>query len=253
MVETTLALAALLTYGVASVYAYVGIRLARRAGACAGGRRAMLFFGLWWIATALNQTLGSSLYLAAAFGWSDVAVQASYLVLQRLLLAASLVGLMHYLVYLQSGRDALVPLIALYSAYFALQVYTLAARDPVGIQSYGWRTEVVYDAPLAPAWGLLNLLIVVPPVVGALMLFRVYRRVDGRTRRFRVAMIGGGFVLWWITAVAAGQPQAWDVGWLQAANRVVGIAVALGILAAYEPATWMQRRYGLESPAKAAG
>lgn len=245
MVETTLAFASVLTYVVASVYAYVGMRLLRQARGAGESSRAMLFFALWWLATSLNQFFGSTLYLAASFGWTNVELQMTYLFVQRLLLAASLVCLMYYLVYLQSGRQALVPLLALYSLYFVLQVYILSARDPIGVQSYGWRTEVVY-AQNEIRWGpATNLLIVVPPVIGALMLFRVYRRVEGPTRRFRIAMIGGGFVLWWVTAIAAGQPQAWDVSWLQAANRIAGVAIAVGVLLAYEPMLWMQRRYGL--------
>lgn len=250
MAETTLALAGASTLAVSLVYGYVGYRLLPTAPATTPAARAMQAFSAWWIATSANQFLGSLFYLGAAFGYTDVALQMTYVYLQRLLLALSLVGLMYYLVYLQTGKSYLVPLTVLYSFYLATQLYVLSTRTPIAVESYHWRTDLVYAAPVSPAWELANLMIVVPPIVGALMMLRVFRRVDGPTRRFRIAMIGGGFVLWWLTAILAGQPQSWDVGWLQAANRVVGVAIAIGVLLAYEPMLWMQRRYGLEPFAK---
>lgn len=246
MVETTLAIAGVSTLAVALVYGYVGSRFAKQAQGKGPGIRAMRFFALWWSATSLNQVLGSLFYIAYAFGYESLDLQLSYVLLQRLLLSLSLVGLMYYLIYLQTGRDSAVTLFIVYAVYFASQVYALTARTPVGIESFGWRTEVRFDREMPAVWQLWNLMIVLPPTIGALMMLRVYRRVDGPTRRFRIAMIGIGFVAWWLLAIVAGQQQMWEVGWLQALNRVVGLAVAVGILLAYEPMAWMRRRYHLE-------
>lgn len=243
MVEATLLVASLLTYTVAATYAYVGWRLSKQPAVRDASGRALVFFSIWWLTTSLNQFLGSSLYLAAAFGYTDVSLQLAYVVLQRLLLAVSLVALMHYLVYLQTGRDATVWLAATYGAYWVLAVYEVIQRDPVGVASYGWRTDLVYASPSIALFQLLQLLIVVPPVVGALALLRLYKRVEGPERRLRIAMLGIGFVVWWVTAVVAGNPQTFDVAWLQIANRVIGIAVAMGIFYAFEPTAWMERRY----------
>lgn len=249
MVEATLLAASLLTYAVATVYAYVGWRLSKEAAPSAGSRRALLFFALWWLATSVNQYLGSTLYLAAAFGYTDLALQLAYVVVQRLLLAVSLVALMHYLVYLQTGRDVTPWLAAFYGAYWVLAVYEVIQREPLAAMSYGWRTDLVYASPSLVAFQLLQLLIIVPPVVGALALFRLYRRVEGAGRRLRIAMLGIGFVVWWTTAVVAGNPRTFDIAWLQVANRVIGIVVAMGIFYAYVPTAWMRLRYSLERQA----
>lgn len=252
MVESTLALAAASTLLVGATYAYVGLHLVRKARAERGdGRnaRALSFFGGWWFATSLNQSLGGVLYLAAAFGWTDLSIQLTYVLVQRLLLALSLVGLMFYLIYLQTGRDALLPLAIVYAAYYASQVYIVVARAPIGVESFGWRTDLVYANASSPLWESLSLLIVVPPVIGALSLLRVYPRLPSPARRLRVAMIGGGFVVWWVLAVIAGQARTFDLAWLQGLNRVVGILVALGILLAYEPRPWMERRFGIAKEA----
>lgn len=249
MAETTLVVASASTLLVAFTYLYVGLRLARRSGVSDASARALLFFALWWLATSANQILGSSLYLAAAFGFRDLALQLAYVLIQRLLLAISLVGLMYYLLYLQTGRDHLLALVAVYAFYYVVAVYSVVARGPIGVESFGWRTDLVFARSLPPAWGLQNLLIVAPPVIGSLLLLRVYKRVEGRTRRFRIAMLAGGFVVWWITAIVAGNPATYDVTALQVANRLVGLAVALGILAAFEPLPWMVRRMGFERQA----
>lgn len=249
MVEATLAVAALATYVVAATYAYVGARLLRHATAASATRRPMVAFALWWLLTSANQLLGSTLYLVAAFGHLDVPAQLTYVLLQRLLLALSLVCLMHYLLFLHTGRNRLAALLALYAVYWASQVYVVFARVPVGVATFGWRTDLVYLHPELPGQRLLNLAIVVPPIVGALALLRLYGRVDGRTRRFRVAMLAVGFTLWWLVAIAAGHPATFGIGWFQAANRVLGVAIALGILVAYQPTAWMRRRYELEPSA----
>lgn len=246
MVETTLAIAGTSTLVVASVYGYVGLRLSRQARGAGPGQRAMRLFSLWWIATAVNQSLGGLFYVAYAFGSSDVSLQLTYVFVQRLLLAISLVGLMGYLLYLQTGREHLRTLVVVYALYFASAVYTLTARTAIGIESYGWRTDLVWDRTLPRIWDLTALVIAVPPTIGALAMLRVYRRVEGPTRRFRIAMIGIGFVVWWVLAIVAGNPATFELGWLQALNRLVGLTVAVGILLAYEPMGWMRRRYQLE-------
>ena len=249
MAEATLLIASLLTYGVATTYAWVGLRLARPARLRDPSGRALLFFAIWWLATSLNQYLGSTLYLAAAFGFTDVSLQLAYVLFQRLLLAVSLVALMQYLLYLQTGRDHVAWLSVVYGSYWVLAIYDVIARDPVGVESFGWRTDLVFAHPSIALFQALQLIIVLPPVVGALALLRVYKRVEGRERRVRIAMLSGGFVVWWITAVVAGNPSTYDVAWLQLANRVIGIVVALGILFAYQPAAWMRRRFDLERQA----
>lgn len=253
MVETTLAVAALLTYVVAATYGYVGMRLLRHASSAPATRKPMVAFALWWILTAANQIMGSTLYLAAAFGSTSLSAQLTYVLLQRLLLALSLVGLMHYLLFLHTGRNHLVPLAVFYGLYWMSQVYVVLAREPMGVGMFGWRTDLLYARPELPGAQLLNLAIVLPPILGALALLRLYPRVEGRTRRFRIGMLAGGFTLWWLVAVAAGHPALFDVAWLQAANRGLGVAVALGILLAYQPTSWMQRRYRLEPFAQQAG
>lgn len=242
---SSLAVAGVSTLVVAASYAYVATRLLRRSDITPAGRPLYLF-GLWWLATAVNQAAGGALYVAASFGWTDLSVQLTYVHLQRLLLAVSLAALMYYLLYLQTGRRYLAHLCVVYGLWWTAQVYAVVVGAPDAVELHRWRTDLAYTVA-RPAWvESLQVLIVVPPVLGALALLRVYPRVATPTQRFRIAVLAGGFTLWWVVAVVAGNPATFEVDALQALNRVVGVTVALAVLVAYEPFAWMQRRFRLE-------
>ena len=253
MAFNTLLLAGLTTLLVALVYAYVGLRLLDRKALSEPAGRAMAFFSLWWLATALNQAGGGLLYVAASQGWTDLDVQTTYVVAQRLLLALSLVGLMEYLLYLFRGRSHLVALLFAYSLYAAIQLYTVLAGRAEGVAVWSWRTDLDYEVP-SPAWTqLVNLVfIVLPPVTGSVALWSLRRKVETNGQRFRIAAVSLGLTLWWVFAIVAGQPRFFEHDVLQGLNRLLGLSVAILILLAYEPPGWMRRRFGLEPYRQAA-
>lgn len=249
-----LLLSAATTAIVAGAYLYLAARLARRSpGEDPEATRALRLFAMWWGLTALNQFAGAALYAAAALGWVDLTAQVTYAVVQRLLLSASMVGLMAYLLYLFRGRTRLVPLTLVYGAFYAFQLWTIFARDPTDVLVSRWRTDLAYAGAL-PGWTDLVtfLVLVLPPVVGSVAYLRLARRVPSRSARVRVVAVAGGLLAWWVFAVAVGRPALYDADGLQLANRLLGLVVALGILFAFEPTRWMQRRFALEPYAAAA-
>lgn len=247
MAVDTLFLVGATTLVVALTYAYVGLRLLDRKTLSEPAGRAMGFFSLWWLATAANQIGGATLYLAASQGWTDLDVQLTYTILQRLLLALSLVGLMHYLLYLFKGNGHLPALAAGYFLYGAFQVYAIIQGGPDGVTVGAWRTDLHYATPNPPVFQLANLVfIVLLPLGGSLALWRLYGQVETRGQRFRIAAVATGFTLWWLVAVVAGQPALHENGYVQGFNRLLGLAVSLAILLAYEPPAWVRRRFGVE-------
>lgn len=251
MVLASLLVAGASTLCLAATYAYVGAHLLRKGNAIDRGR-AVQMLGGWWIATALNQLLGGLLNVAASFGWTDLALHVTYVYVQRLLLALSLIGLMYYLVYLQTGRGRLVLLTVVYGLWWASQIFAVTVGVPSDVGVYRWRTDLVYSVERPPALELLQLFIVLPPVVGSLALLRVYRRVGTRTQRFRIGVLAAGFTVWWIVAILAGNRATFDSDLIQATNRAIGVIVALAVLVAYETPAWMRRRLHLD-PAPSAG
>ena len=254
LVHPTLAVAAVLAAGVALVYLHVGrVLMARRV--TGEMRKALALFATWWIATAVNILLGSTTNAAAAFGWTDLGLQVTYVVLQRLLLVIALVGLLHYLLVLVRGRAPLLALIVFYGLYLVYLVATVYRNEPVGVYVGDWRTDLEYARPVAEP-GLPDLvsflLLIVPPVGLSIAAVVVARRLPSSqvAQRNRITLVGLALIVWWIVAVLAGQRQALDQDWYQIFNRFLDLGMALLILVAYDTPAWV-RRY-LELPADGA-
>jgi hypothetical protein len=247
MVVLTLAVAAAVAFVVASAYGFVGRRLLLRKADSIASQRALRMFAGWWLALAVNIVAAGVLYMAAAVGWTSFETQLAYAVLQRLLLAVSLMGLMHYLIYVVTGRTVWAPLILFYGGYWSFLLYTMAASQPVGIDVGAWRTDLQYAAEGRRWWQLASFLwLVVPPVVGALAYFRLFFRVHDATRRWRIALVAWAVIVWWVVAVVAGQRQALGDETFQFANRFLGLGAALAVLMAYQPPSWVRRRWGVQ-------
>lgn len=250
----TLAAAAVVAGIAAVVYLHVGRTFLVRQE-LGDVRHALAMFALWWIATGANIVLGTGFIAAAAFGWTDLDLQVIYAILQRLLLAMAMVGLVHYLLVVVRGKAAVGPLVAFYGAYAFLLLATLFAQEPSGVYVGDWRTDLEYARPDAfPPWvGLLSAAwLIVPPVGLAIAAIVVARRLppSQRGQRNRITLVGAALVVWWIVAVLAGQRDAFGSEFFQLFNRLLGLSMALVILAAYSPPAWM-RRY-VEEPDEAA-
>lgn len=246
MLHPTLLAAGAVAAVVSVVYAYVARLVAQRRGASAGAERAMRLFALWWACLAANIGMGAMMYLAAGLGYTDFHVQLTYALLQRLLLAVAMLGLMSYLLFLLTGRGFLAPLAAIYLGYYVFQVYTVFAGEPSGVLVAHWRTDLAYAATLPPVFGLVNLVwVVAPPVVGALLYFRLFFRLRNPTQRYRVALISWSIVVWWVVAVVAGQREAIGQDAFQVVNRLVGLGAALAIALAFQPPGWVTRRWSV--------
>ncbi len=248
MAQETLALAGAVAVTGGLSYGYVALRLGRRTGLAGDDSRAMRCFALWWSALGLNLLLVGPLYWIASVGALTLPVQLASSVLQRLLLAVSLVGLMAYLLYLLTGRARIGVLATIYAAYVALLLTSLVEQQPTGVQVLAWRTDLAY-ARRAPLWSeaLSFLLIVLPPVASSVAYLRLLPRMGDRTQRYRTALVSASLLVWWVVAVVAGQPGLLDNGPLQIAARLLSIASALAVLSAFMPPAWVRRRLGVEA------
>lgn len=245
----TLLVAALGTGLVGGVYAWVGVRLARRRVENPADRRALRGFALWWLAMAANQGLWTLVNGAASQGLAGVDAEVTYAILQRALLALALAGLMSYLVYIRWGREMGFGIALFYAGYFCAVLYSFHWGTPIGLHSGAWRIDVAFARTPPPGVeALFGLWLLGPPVVGAIVYGLAGRRARDRAQRARVAATSWGLLAWWVLSVASGMPATLDVGWLQALDRVVGLVVALAILLAYDPPAWTTRRAGAEAP-----
>jgi hypothetical protein len=248
----TLVAASAVALTVGAVYVYVGLQLPRRETESQEGRRALGFFMAWWVALGVNVAAGGVMYFAAAFGLTDLAAQVTYAIAQRLLLAVQLTGLMSYLLYLLTGRALWKPIGAAYAAYLFFLLYSLVAGHPNGVLVGAWRTELAYAAEGSRAVAFASFLVLlVPPVAAALAYLRLYPRMEDASQRYRIALVGGGILLWWVVGVIAGQRANIADDMFQLTNRFIGLAAAMAVLVAFRPPAWVQRRYHVRAFAAA--
>lgn len=248
MPQSTLLVAGAVDAAAAAAYGVVAWRLARRRPLDAGDALAMRCFALWWSALAANLALVAPVYFLAAFGGLGLPIQLASSVVQRVLLALSLVGLMAYLLYLLTGRARIAVLAAVYTAYVGLLLASLVYQQPRGVEALAWRTDLAY-ARQAPLWSELAsfFLIVLPPVASSVAYLRLLPRMSDRTQRYRTAMVSAALLVWWTVAVVAGQPTLLDVGALQIVARLLSVVAAMAVLSAFTPPAWVRRRFGVEA------
>ncbi|MHB1260672.1 MAG: hypothetical protein ACYC2H_03040 [Thermoplasmatota archaeon] len=246
LLHPTLIAAAVAAAAAAAVYLHVGRVFALRPAA-PEARVALRMFALWWLATGANIVIAAGFIAAAAFGHTDLSLQVTYGILQRILLAAALFGLMHYLLVLVRGRAPAFGLAAFYGAFALLLVGTLRANEPIGVYVGDWRTDLEF-AHTGPVWvALLTLVwLIVPPVGLSIVALVAARRLPPaqRAQRNRITLVALAVVAWWLIAALAGQREAFGSEFLQVFNRLLGLSMALVVLAAYQPPRWLRRYWG---------
>ena len=245
MVPSTLVLGAAFSAAVATLYGYVGIRLAGRP-VSAGARAAHRAFVAWWIGLAAVSVVGAVATLAAAAGVTDLAFHLTLTHVLFVGLFASLGALLYYLLYVYTGRPGwTLPLTAAYGAMYGLTAYIVRHFQPQSVRIGRWRAEIVYAAqpdrldPLVLTWMAL---LVVPPVVAALAYATLWFRVREPAKRWRIGLVSGSISIWFASGLVAyvadvGSTDAW-----QLASRFLGFGAASVILLAYFPPAWVRHR-----------
>ncbi|HUR68361.1 MAG TPA: hypothetical protein VM370_03885 [Candidatus Thermoplasmatota archaeon] len=208
-------------------------QFARRPSTDATGRRAMRLYAFWWGCLAFNHAASGVVYTAAGLGWTSLESQVTLAVLNRVVLCASLVGLMTYVLYVATGRDLWKPLAIVYVCYLAITLLLFFASRPDEVLVLGWRTVAQPSVP-TPRWGdlLAIVVIVLPPLVGGILFARAARRAATRTARVRGAVVGYMLMAWWVLTVAAGNVATYT-SIIQPLNRLAGLILVAAALLAY--------------------
>lgn len=211
-----------------------------------------LFRG-WWYGVGVYVLLaGFLLNGLAAFGLTPLKLFVTVRTLALLVLCMALACLTFYLVFVFRGRLKDLPwIVGFYGGVYAFIVYVFAGLRAVDVRVGAFETRLVYDPSPAPAtFALVIALLSLPQVLAAAANLALYRRVEGRSARFRVLMVSGSIALWFLSTLVAdlGGPDSP----LALARPVFGILAAGCVLAAYAPPAWMQRRLGVDGLAGAA-
>lgn len=232
---------AIIAFGVAAVYLYVGYRLYRRP-VSAGSRLASAQFSLWWAGLGVGVAVGGvELALAAANALPFSMALTLYMVVV-LVDCAFLWGLVGFLLYVYSGRYHVVALSVFYAAFYVSVLYYFFSQGPTGlILSAGQPTIVYSNAPIAVLEGPLVVGLVGPEIVGAILYLSLLRRTKDPAQRYRIWLVGGGILLWFGLDVFF--PGS-TTGWLLA-RGVAQVIPGLMSLIAFYPPEWARRRYGV--------
>ncbi|MCA1813022.1 MAG: hypothetical protein LC624_03605 [Halobacteriales archaeon] len=228
---------------VAVLYAYVGLRLARRP-VPEEAAPAQRMFSLWWFALAATGLVAGALSLAAWQGARDPGLFTYLGLLSTATFCLAMLGLVDYLVFLFTGKEPRAALAVLYCGYFALVAWTALTHHAGALDASGWRPVLRTGEPTAFVPLVLGLvLLFLPQVGGALAYLTLYRKVEAAEQRYRIVLVSGSILLWSAGVVVISQPELFPSDALQLAGRAIVLASAVSILAAYQPPGWARKRW----------
>lgn len=245
MVNTALLVDGVFGLTTAGVYAFIGRTLwSRRAEG--DSRSAALAFATWW------HTLGAVTALSALMrilaGVDALSFQVFYVEIHVaiLLLSAGLWGLVYYLAFVLTGNARLRgPLAIGYAGFLVACIAHVARRRPIGIELDGLSLRLAYERADPILQNVLVLALLVPPLIAAAGYLGLLFRVRDRTSRYRISLVAGSILAWFGSVLLASEVGLSQVPWWPIASRLIGLAAALTILAAYLPPSWIKRRFGV--------
>lgn len=246
MDEPTLILDAALALASAFVFGYVG-RVSMRRRVEGDGRLAATLFGVWWYALAGVTATNALMRVLAYVDVADVSLFATLMYVNLFALCLALWALLYYLVYLFTGsKKILLPLSAFYFVYYGFLMWFVTYQHPVGVKVEPWEFAIRFEREIGGLpLVLVALLLLVPPVLGALNYARLYVRVSDPTQKYRIGLVSSTIVAWFGSALVAYASGIGDQIWWSLASRFVSLAAAWCIYLAYQPPAWVRERYGI--------
>jgi hypothetical protein len=237
-----------------AVYAYVGLVTWRRR---VGGEAQLAsdLFATFWLALAATTAAGALPRIMAYLGVADLALYATITHVNIFAICIALWGLLYYLLYLFTGkRGTLIPVSIFYVLFYAWLVYILAVRTPTGLEVDGWNVRLTYATEIqGPVITAFALLLILPPVLGAAGYARLFFKVDDPTQRYRIGLVSFTILAWFGTILLVFFLQVGSGVWWQIASRLIGLAAAYLIYAAYRPPAWVRTRWGIRRIDEPAG
>lgn len=252
MNQPTLLFGATLAALSAGVYFFVGRMLSRRHQASPEAGTAWHMFIVWWYGLAASSMSTAVLNLLGAFGITSLPLFTTFTLMNLFLICVALCGLMFYLLYLFTGNPRLlVSLAGFYFVYYFFLVYYIQARMPVGVMVERWRAVLEYQNQIqGPLFLVALLLLVFPQILGSLAYFMLYFQVKTVTQKYRVLLVSWSIIIWFLSTLLASLSGLAEQDWWQIVSRLIGLSASLVILMAYQPPSWVKRRFGVTAIAE---
>jgi hypothetical protein len=233
---------------VAPLLFWVGSTHARRRMADRGAQRATRAFAAFWLVLSFDALLGALQLLVGSTGLASGTFLAVVQIAIYASVAVMMTGLLHYLIYLFTGREwVLWPVAAFYALVFLQGLQMTLASRPIGFRMTRWTGVVTYATPPTRVGAVvLGVAFLLPPILGALAYGAFVFKVKGATQRYRVALVSLGIFVWFLTSLVIQLKTIEDSDALQASGRLITLASILVVVAAYHPPGRVRRRYGIE-------
>jgi hypothetical protein len=232
---------AVVTLIVAGFYLLIGVRLSERK-VSPHHRLAANQLAMWWGGLGADLAVSGVLLFVALGGGLSFATAVTLYLVTIIVVISALWGVTGFLVYVYTGRYHLLEVSAIYVAFYVIYLYWFFATGPyqmvIKSGSTVWRYSATANLPLE---AVLVVLLIGPEIVAAVLYLSLWRRTDDAAQRYRIALVGGGILLWFaIDVFIPGDTIMWLI-----AKTSVEVVPALMSLAAYFPPEWARRRYGV--------
>jgi hypothetical protein len=228
--------------GVAAVYLYVGYRIADRPVA-ARSRLASYQLALWWAGLGASVAIGGVEIVLAALNLLPFALVLTLYLVGVVVDCVFLWGLVGFLTYVYTGRYHLGEVSLLYAGFYVAYLYWFFSQSPFAVKFLALQPVFQYATPNAVNIPLELVLVVVligPELVGAVLYLSLVRRTRDSAQRYRIALVGGGILLWFgLDVILPATTPAWLL-----ARTVLEVVPGVMSLIAFYPPEWARRRYG---------
>ena len=247
--QSTLLFSAFFALIAAGIYGYVGWRLSKRVISSSEARLAWGSFTIWWYGLAVTTLIGGFQNLFGLVGLTNLSLFVTAAYINILPACIALWGLLYYLIYLFTGNRRLLPPLAIsYIIYYVLLVYYTTASIPDRVEVGRWSTTLINRTPLrGPFFVILAVLLFLPQIIGSIAYLTLYFRVTDVTQKYRILLVSGSIIVWFLSPYAALAGGLSQQDWWQFVSRLIGVAAAATILMAYLPPRWLKQRYGIIS------
>lgn len=221
-------------------YLFIGYRLARRK-VSTPSRLAANQLAIWWGGLGVDLAIGGIELACALAGALTFSLAMTFYLVTVVVIVSSLWGLTGFLTYVYTGRYHLVEVCGIYVGFYVAYLFWFFSQSPYALSIEAGSTVWQYHA--TPSL-LLELVLVVillgPEIVGAILYLSLWRRTRDTAQRYRIALVGGGILLWFALDVLV--PGS-TIPWLAFRTSLLVIPAVMSLIA-YFPPSWARRRYG---------
>lgn len=198
---------------------------------------------VWWSGLALSSLLHGARYALAAVGVMDLA---AFTLLYEVGVWAMLLapwGLLTYVLHIYTARPAYLRVVAAsYGAAILATAYLLRRYPPTGIDAGAWRVDLVHTMPDAAAAALIVPFVALPAIGSLVGYGLLVRRAAAGAQRRRASLVAAGLTVWLAGSAAIGMADLAGTPGGLFAERLLVVALAAFVLAAYAPASRTEER-----------